>query len=296
MTDNATIALSILRGIPVLQDLDEQDLQALVKRARIKTFASEEVIYEEGEPCNSLWIILNGAVRLLTTAEKDGHEIVTASLESGDFFGDEAFQPGYEGRRTVSAITTEITTLVELTRTDYRAIAHKEERIIREIKRLGSDQICDLLLQRLEQVHSLPMLAPTGDWLEERELTDGEVVYDQGDPADRFYMVISGLIRLVKRDVSGDSVVARLGPGNFFGEQALIRSEPRAVRAQSEGISRVTCLSAERFQSLYARSLEMRSQLQRLSGFCQLAGQGMVTLHSAKVLVRPTAPGMFVTQ
>ena len=125
MTDNATIALSILQGIPVLQDLDEQDLQALVQRARIKTFTSEEVIYEEGEPCNSLWIILNGAVRLLTTAENDGHEIVTASLESGDFFGDEALQPGYEGRRTASAIATETTTLAKLAVDQPRYAAYR---------------------------------------------------------------------------------------------------------------------------------------------------------------------------
>jgi ferredoxin-NADP reductase/CRP-like cAMP-binding protein len=279
LTDIATIELSILRSIPVLQDLDEQDLQALIGRARFITFNSEEVIYEEGEPCNSLWIILSGAVRLLSTAENDGHEIVTASMESGDFFGDEALQPGYERRRTASAIFTETTTLAKLARPDYCDIAHKDEQIIREIKRLGSDQICDLLLQRLEQFHALPLLTSTGDWLEERELVDGDLVYDQGDPADRFYMVTSGLIRLIKRDVSGESLVARLGPGNFFGEQALIRSESRAMRAQSEGISRVTFLSAERFLSLYGQSLEMRSQLQRLSGFCQLAGKGMVTLH-----------------
>lgn len=293
MTDSATIELPIMRSIPVLQDLDEQDLQALIKRARIKTFASEEVIYEEGEPCNSLWIILNGAVRLLTTAENDGHEIVTASLESGDFFGDEALQPGYEGRRTASAIATETTTLAKLARPDYCTIAHKDERVISEIKRLGSDQICDLLLQRLEQFHALPLQNSTGDWLEERELTDGELVYDQGDPADRFYMVTSGLIRMIKRDVSGESVMARLGPGNFFGEHALIHSEPRAMRAQSEGISRVTCLSAERFLSLYGQSLEIRSQLQRLSGFCQLAGKGMVTLHSGSFLDMDSITAMY---
>ena len=293
MTNNAAIELSILRSIPVLQDLDEHDLQALVKRARIKTFASEEVIYEEGEPCNSLWIILSGAVRLLTTAENDGHEIVTASVESGDFFGDEALQPGYEGRRTVTAIATETTTLAKLARPDYCAIAHKDDRIISEIKRLGSDQICDLLLQRLEQFHALPLLTSAGDWLEERELSDGELVYDQGDPADRFFMVTSGLIRLIKRDVSGESLMARLGPGNFFGEHALIHSEPRAMRAQSEGISRVTCLSAERFMSLYGQSLEMRSQLQRLSGFCQLAGKGVVTLHSGSFLDMDSITAMY---
>ena len=293
MTDNATIDLSILRSIPVLLDLNEQDLHALVKRARIKTFASEEVVFEEGEPCNSLWIILSGAVRLLTTAENDGHEIVTASLESGDFFGDEALQSGYEGRRTVTAIATETTTLAKLARPDYCAIAHKDEQIILEIKRLGSEQICDLLLQRLEQFHALPLLTSSGDWLEERELTDGEVVYDQGDPADRFYMVTSGMIRIVKRDVSGESLIARLGPGNFFGEHALIHSEPRAMRAQSDGISSVTCLSAERFLSLYTESLEMRSQLQRLSGFSQLAGKGMVTLHSGSFLDMDSITAMY---
>lgn len=293
MTDNAAIDLSILRSIPVLQDLGEQDLQALVERARVITFNSEEVIYEQGEPCNSLWIILTGAVRLLTTAANDGHEIVVASLESDDFFGDEALQPGYEGRRTANAIATETTTLAELGKLDYSAIAHKEERIIREIKRLGSDQICDLLLQRLAQFHSLPLVTSTGDWLEERELADGEVVYDQGDPADRFYTVTSGLIQLVKRDVSGETLMARLGPGNFFGEQALIRNEPRAMRAQSEGISRVTCLSAERFLSLYAQSLDMRSQLQRLSGFCQLAGKGVVTLHSGSFLDMDSITAMY---
>jgi ferredoxin-NADP reductase/CRP-like cAMP-binding protein len=293
LTDNATIELSILRSIPVLQDLEEQDLQALVERARVIDYDSEDVIYEEGEPCNSLWIILSGAVRLLTTAETDGHEIVTASLESGDFFGDEALQPGYEGRRTATAIATETTTLAKLARPDYCAVAHKDEQIISEIKRLGSDQICDLLLQRLEQFHALPLLTSAGDWLEERELTDGELVYDQGDPADRFYMVTSGLIRLIKRDVSGESLMARLGPGNFFGEHALIHSEPRAMRAQSEGISRVTCLSAERFLSLYGQSLEMRSQLQRLSGFCQLAGQGVVTLHSGSFLDMDSITAMY---
>jgi len=56
------------------------------------------------------------------------------------------------------------------------------------------------------------------------------------------------------------------------------------MRAQSEGISRVTCLSAERFLSLYTESLEMRSQLQRLIGFSQLAGKGVVTLHSGSFL------------
>jgi ferredoxin-NADP reductase len=90
-----------------------------------------------------------------------------------------------------------------------------------------------------------------------------------------------------------EQLVARLGPGNFFGELALIRGEPRDTSAQSEGPSRVSCLSAEHFLSLYGGSLEMRAQLQRLSGFCNLAGKGVVTLHSGRFLDMDSITAMY---
>ncbi|MEN8167603.1 MAG: cyclic nucleotide-binding domain-containing protein [Pseudomonadota bacterium] len=284
-----TLEPAALRGIPALENLGEQDLQALAERARIATYGREGTIFEQGEPCDSLCVILSGSVRLLTAAEMDGHEIVVASLEAGDYFGDEALWPGYEGRRTVNAIATETTTLAHITGIDYQAAAHQEARIIRDIKRLGSDQICSVLLQRLQQFHTLPLAAHSGEWLEEREFADGYEIYAQGTPADRFYMVLSGVVRLLK----DEKLVARMGPGNFFGEQALIRSEPRDTSARSEGTSRVTCLSAERFLSLYGGSLEMRAQLQRLSGFCDLAARGLVTLHSGQFLDMESITAMY---
>lgn len=286
---NTTIGLTILHSIPALKDLGEQDLKALSERAQIVTYGKEGTIFERGDPCDFLCVILSGSVRLLTTAEKDGHEIVVASLEAGDHFGDEALWPSYEGQRTVNAIATETTTLAHISSVDYRATAQQEARIIQDIKRLGSDRICNLLLQRLKQFQTLPMVTHRGDWLEEHEFSDGDEIYAQGDHADRFYMVLSGVIRLHE----DEKLFARLGPGNFFGEQALIRSEPRATSAQSEGTSRVTCLSADRFMSMYGGSLEMRAQLQRLSGFCNLAAKGVVTLHSGQFLDMPSITAMY---
>ena len=290
---NLGIEPSILRQIPAFQALEEQDRQVLAKRAQRFSYHKETVIFEQDDPCDSLWIILAGAVRLLTTAEKDGHEIIVATLETGDYFGNESLLPAAQRCRNANAVATPNTTLARITSYDYLAVTQQQTRIIREIKRLGSNQICDQLMQRLEQFRALHLDAASGAWLEEHELADGEEVFAEGAPADRFYMVLSGIIRLVKHIDEEDKLVARLGPGNFFGEQALIRNEPRDTSAIAEGTTRVTCLSAERFLEFYGGSLEMRAQLQRLSGFCELAGQGVVTLHSGRFLDMDSITAMY---
>lgn len=63
----------------------------------------------------------------------------------------------------------------------------------------------------------------------------GDFVFHEGDPASSFYAIESGEVEIVVESRGGE-VVAVLGPGDFFGEMALVRSEPRSagVRARSE--------------------------------------------------------------
>jgi CRP-like cAMP-binding protein len=58
----------------------------------------------------------------------------------------------------------------------------------------------------------------------------GKTIIKQGDPGDIFYVLVSGTCNVVIQNSSGDeSVVAQLGPNDFFGERALLTSEPRAA-------------------------------------------------------------------
>ena len=65
----------------------------------------------------------------------------------------------------------------------------------------------------------------------------GSVIVREGDPADAFYVLVAGSARVVKRG-EGDQEVPlnRLGPGDGFGELALIEGGSRSatVRASSE--------------------------------------------------------------
>ena len=59
---------------------------------------------------------------------------------------------------------------------------------------------------------------------EPEEHAAGAVIFTEGDPADRMYVVQSGSVALS----IGDRVVETVTPGGLFGEIAVIDREPRS--------------------------------------------------------------------
>jgi CRP-like cAMP-binding protein len=73
--------------------------------------------------------------------------------------------------------------------------------------------------------------------MERRVVPGGSLVFQEGDPGDSLFLVSSGNLLVMKSNERGRQVeLARLGPGSFFGEFALLTDRRRhaSVRALDE--------------------------------------------------------------
>ncbi|HEX9764362.1 MAG TPA: cyclic nucleotide-binding domain-containing protein [Candidatus Acidoferrales bacterium] len=59
------------------------------------------------------------------------------------------------------------------------------------------------------------------------EYQAGEVIIAQGDAADRAYFIQRGEVEVVREERGTRQQVARMGPGDYFGEMALLRPNAR---------------------------------------------------------------------
>jgi CRP/FNR family transcriptional regulator, cyclic AMP receptor protein len=78
-------------------------------------------------------------------------------------------------------------------------------------------------------------------------LTDGEVLFREGDKSDgRLYVVRSGELQAQL----GEKVVETFGPGEMFGELAIVDDGPRSATLVASGEAVVVPIDRQRFHSL----------------------------------------------
>ena len=96
----------------------------------------------------------------------------------------------------------------------------------------------------------LPALETVARELDHVLVPAGATVFRQGDPGDRFYVVVEGAAQVV-----GDGrVIADLGPGDSFGEIALLRRVPRTATVSAVEELRLESLRGDRFLALMTGS------------------------------------------
>jgi CRP-like cAMP-binding protein len=85
--------------------------------------------------------------------------------------------------------------------------------------------------------------------LEERTAAAGEAIVRQGQAPDRFYVIMAGECEVVRDGGGGRQVLARLGPGRFFGETGLLAGVPRTATVVAAGEVRLLALNRANFRA-----------------------------------------------
>jgi NADH dehydrogenase len=91
----------------------------------------------------------------------------------------------------------------------------------------------------------------------------GDFVFRQGEPALNFYSVEKGTLDVIRTNETNgrEQVVAVIGPGDFFGEMALIEGRPRSASVRARTPVEVTTLGAQVFSRISKALAPLQQQL-----------------------------------
>jgi CRP-like cAMP-binding protein len=78
----------------------------------------------------------------------------------------------------------------------------------------------------------------------------GEVVFEEGDPGRALFVVVEGVVEITRATVQGPYLLNTLGPGDAFGELALIDDFPRSATARVATPGRLLILYKSDFDAL----------------------------------------------
>lgn len=96
------------------------------------------------------------------------------------------------------------------------------------------------------------------------EYSAGTTIFRQGDGGTWVYAVQSGTIEIRREFQEQDCLLAMLGPGDFFGEMAIINERPRCATAIIREDAQLLAIERSFFLDLFHKDAEIAGRLARI--------------------------------
>ena len=207
--------------IPLFSDLPREAFMALTERMDLRVAGVDEALITEGEGGDSMFIIIQGRVKVSRRAE-DGSEVVLAELTDGAFFGEMSLLS--DAPRTASVICTEETMLFAISRELVGDITAKYPSVGEVMRRFHKNRLITNLLK------TSPIFAPFStndkkDLIEKfksRQVDEGAYLVTREKPGDGLYVVLQGRCEVLDDSGGDEVVIAELKEGDVFGEMSML--------------------------------------------------------------------------
>jgi CRP-like cAMP-binding protein/Zn-dependent protease len=237
-------AAELIDKSPIFEDLPEDVLSDLAGRVELKRYPAGKPVFRQGDRPHALYVVRRGKLEVVEEDQNTGKDNVIRTLERGDMFGELGLVDGAPRSATVRPV--EDAELFEIDESTF--------------DRLLSDSV-DLpefapTLQQAAELRSLPPFASLGSasiaellrrgrWI---TVAPDEVLVEQGDEGDAFYVIGSGRAEVLQ----DDQAIRSLGAGEHFGELALLMDIPRTASVVARTPMRVFELDREGFDEVVA--------------------------------------------
>jgi len=204
----------------MFSDLEEKDMETVILAMKEMNFEAGQKVISEGESGEYLFVVESG--KLDCSKVIDGAEKVVRTCEPGDVFGELALL--YNCPRAASVTAREDCVCWELDRESFNNIV-KDSAVQRRTRH-------DDFLKSVALISSLDDYerSQIADALVSEAFAKGDVIITQDEPGDKFYIIEEGLLYATKSAANGEpEKVMDYNPGDYFGELALLKNQPRAA-------------------------------------------------------------------
>lgn len=120
---------SILRNVPLFEQLQDEELLAIENIALKKTYSVGSTMFREGDQGNAFFIMISGAVKIFTAL--DNKEKIIAVFREGDSFGELALLDN--DTRSASAQAIEESVLMIISRDSFMSLLERNFSITQNI-------------------------------------------------------------------------------------------------------------------------------------------------------------------
>jgi small-conductance mechanosensitive channel/CRP-like cAMP-binding protein len=120
------------------------------------------------------------------------------------------------------------------------------------------------LLRRVDFLAVLPddAMLKLASLTETRVYGAGEAVLQQGDAGDELFVVVSGNVSIVVGRAGGSiAEVARVGPGQFFGEMSLMTGDRRSASARAVSETELLVVGKDAFSQILTHAPELAGRI-----------------------------------
>ena len=209
---------------------DDASVVELLETAPSRIFQQGEIIIKQGDTATAFYIVERGTV----TVSKDGK--VVATLSPGQYFGEIGLLHGVPRTATVTTQSPWVQVL-ELSRERFLDLVENSDLVSGEMAAIARKRTAhNVLRDALPGISADALGRLFPEFLTEK-LEAGAIVIREGDVADRFYVIAEGCAVVTRRGDEGSEEIARLGPGEYFGEMGMTTGQPRnaTVTISDEG-------------------------------------------------------------
>jgi cAMP-dependent protein kinase regulator len=250
----------------MFQNLDDKELSIVTMAMEQFSPAPGEHVIKQGEAGDCLYIVEEGLLKCFKLFPGNTEETYLLDYKPGMAFGELALL--YNTNRQASIIAhSQGCVLWRLDRGTFNSIV-KDAAVRRR----------EMYEDFLKKVTLLSSMEPyervtVSDAFVQKKFRRGEYVIREGQTGSDFFFVVEGEAAATK-DIGGkETEVMKYQPGDYFGERALIKNEPRAANivARSESLTTVS-LDKDTFkrtlgnlEDIFRRNMEIYCQFQGAS-------------------------------